>query len=241
MASAFIFDMDDTLVAFDIISRKTWMEVCAAFADENSGLPQADLLYRTIRQESGRFWGDPEQNRIGRLDIEEARRQIVKTAFRKLGLQDMNTAARLADESSALRLQNMYLLPGAEDVLNTLIALGYKLALLTNGDSKIQRWKIGRFGLEKFFPLIFIEGEMGFGKPDKRAFHTVLDALGVHAREAVMVGDNYDWEMAPAIELGITTVWHNYRGMRSRPDGSREPDFTIDDITKLPTLLDNFN
>jgi len=238
VASAVIFDMDDTLVAFDIVSEKTWLEVCSAFAAVMAPSVSAETLYRAIREESGRFWGDPERHRIGRLDIEEARRRIVRAAVDSLGIRDTKTAVALADESSARRLANMHILPGAEEVLQTLASRGYRLALLTNGDSRIQRWKIKRFGLERYFPFIFIEEEQGFGKPDERAFLAALAALGVPARDAVMVGDNYAWEMEPALRLGITTVWHNYRGMRSRPEGSPEPDYTIGDIAELLGVLE---
>ena len=238
MIKSVIFDMDDTLVAFDMVSEKTWMEVCLEIAPALRPPAAAETLYRTIREESGRFWSDPQRNKRGRLDIEGARREVVRAAFAGLGRSDMETADALADANSARRLANMQFLPGAEEILAALTARGIRLLLLTNGDSRIQRGKISRFGLEKYFPHILIEEELGFGKPDERAFLAALKLLGTEARETVMVGDNYAWEMEPALRLGITAVWHTCGGLRERPPGSPEPDYTIAEIAELPGVLE---
>ena len=239
MINLIIFDLDDTLAAFDIVSEKTWKEVCDDFEarEETPGI--SETLYNEIRRASRIFWSDPARNREGRLDIEQARRDVVRRVFGDLGLRDMRKADGIADHHSELRLRNMYLLPGTEETLETLAGSGLRLVLLTNGDSRIQRWKIARFGLEKHFSHILIEEEMGFGKPDERAFFTAMEKAGTAPAESMMVGDNYEWEMAPALRLGITAVWHNYGNMRHRPPGSPDPDYTIESITRVPEIAEN--
>ena len=55
------------------------------------------------------------------------------------------------------------------------------LGLVTNGAAAPQRAKIDRFDLARFFDVIVVEGEAGFGKPDRRVFERALGALGVDA------------------------------------------------------------
>ncbi len=48
------------------------------------------------------------------------------------------------------------------------------LGLVTNGAAAAQRAKIERFELARFFDVIVVEGEAGFGKPDPRVFERAL-------------------------------------------------------------------
>ena len=47
----------------------------------------------------------------------------------------------------------------------------------------------------------------GTPKPDPAMFIAALDALGVTVAEAVMVGDDLDKDVAPALALGMRAVW----------------------------------
>jgi putative hydrolase of the HAD superfamily len=46
----------------------------------------------------------------------------------------------------------------------------------------------------------------GLAKPDPRLFMRVLEAARVDPAGAVMIGDSYDKDIAPAAELGMGTV-----------------------------------
>jgi putative hydrolase of the HAD superfamily len=81
--------------------------------------------------------------------------------------------------------------------------------LLTNGCSIFQRRKLERFALEGHFELILIEGELGFGKPDRRVFERALGFFACRARDACMVGDNLSADIAGAQGAGIRGVWHD--------------------------------
>ena len=54
-------------------------------------------------------------------------------------------------------------------------------------------------------------------KPDPMAFRLVLDTLGVQPVHALMVGDNEDFDIAPAKALGMQTCWVDPAG-RSHAD-----------------------
>ena len=187
---AVIFDLDDTLVAFDEVSVPSWHQVCREYTQTGSG-KMAQRIFEAIKTHSDWYWDDDARHREGRLDLKTARRAIVSAAFKELGLPPAE-AVFLADRSSAVRMENMYLYPGVESTLQALCDMRFELALLTHGESATQREKIERFGLGKYFSHIFIEGEIGSGKPDHEAYRKALAAIGVSPEETYMVKNNIE-------------------------------------------------
>ena len=229
---AVIFDLDDTLVAFDLVTESTWRQVCDEYAAANPAHPAA-AVYDAVTSESHWYWSDEERHRVGRNDIVAARRGIVKSAFEKHGLP-LHDAVKVADRYSTLRLENMYVLPGAKETLSLLSDRQIPLGLITNGDSETQRSKIDRFGLGRYFKEILIEGEVGFGKPDRRIFELAVSRFGVTPGQMLMVGDNLKWDVAGPQSVGMRGIWFDVRGKGLPPDSTVEPDAII---TLVPQLL----
>lgn len=99
----------------------------------------------------------------------------------------------------------------------------YKLAVLSNGDSKSQHSKITKVGIKQYFDEVLVSGDIGIHKPDKRIFEYVADKLNVKLEECLMVGDVFSSDILGAINAGITPVWiledterpaHFYKGYR---------------------------
>lgn len=236
MIDAILFDLDDTLVAFDAVTEPSWIQVCDEFANK-TGLVKSELLRQTITKHSNRYWSDEERHRIGRLDIEETRRKLVSLAFEELALP-IDEAVRLADRYSSVRLDNMYVFPETDKTLSYLRSHDIKLALVTNGDSLNQRKKIDRFNLERFFDNIFIEGEMGFGKPDERVFTRALESCHSEAEGTLMVGDNLKWDVAGPQALGIRGVWYDRKQKGLPVDSSIKPFRIIENLSQVIPILE---
>ncbi len=64
-----------------------------------------------------------------------------------------------------------------------------------------------RVGLEQYIDGYFCKANLGIGKGSPEFFHKIVQQLGVNYHEVVMVGDNYDNDIGPAIEAGINAVW----------------------------------
>lgn len=230
-----IFDLDDTLVAFDAVSLPSWHQVCREYTQTKRGT-SARKIFATIKKHSDWYWDDETRHREGRLDIKAARRAIVSAAFSELKLPPED-AVRLADRYSAVRLDNMYLYPGVEPTLQALRDRRFTMALLTNGESATQREKIERFGLGKYFSHIFIEGEIGSGKPGQEIYRKALSDMGASPEETYMVGDNIEWDIAPPQALGISGIWYDSDGAGLPPDAPAVPFRTILSITELLDIL----
>lgn len=227
-----LFDLDDTIVSFDQHSTPAWRQVCEAAAT-STGQSAADL-YREIQRVADVYWSDPERHRLGRLDLDNTRRRLVREAFTNLGV-DVALADPLTDTFIALREERMQVFPGAKE---TLVALAERcrLALITNGESHKQRAKIERFGLGPLFERIFIEEETGFGKPDPRVFRHVLEEMATTADACWMIGDNLSWDIAAPQALGIFAVWNDWRGKGLPVGGTVKPDLVIRSIVELVSL-----
>jgi putative hydrolase of the HAD superfamily len=232
LPKAILLDLDDTILADDSITEKAWQAACNRFSSLVGGI-KADELYAAIAEAARNYWADPEQHRRGRLDLIQARREVVSLAFIRLGLQAHQVAIELADSYSAEKERLIFPRPGSIETLRILKEKGLRLALLTNGGSTLQRKKIDRFGLETYFDAIFIESEFGAGKPEERVFRAALKKLDVTAVEAWMVGDDLARDIVGAQKVGIFSIWLDWKG-KGLPDSTWiKPDRIISSLSEL--------
>lgn len=87
-------------------------------------------------------------------------------------------------------------------------AAGYTTAVLTNGTDGIPA-EVASFGLHDRVDAVFSSHEIGFAKPDVRAFRHVLDALDLDGPE-VFFTDDSERKLAGAEELGMRV--HHFTG-----------------------------
>ncbi len=85
----------------------------------------------------------------------------------------------------------------------------YKLGIITNGYSTVQREKIRMAGVTDYFRDIIVSGEEAFEKPDERIFLLSCKRLEVEPEEAVYVGDYYPNDVAGALKAKIMPIWIN--------------------------------
>ncbi|WP_334163553.1 HAD family hydrolase [Phenylobacterium sp.] len=227
---AILFDLDETIISF---GRRPLLllEVAETFgSDLGDATPQqiAEAMEARFRW----FWSDENRHRQWRFRLEAARIEVARLVFRDLGAP-AGLARPFAERFHAYREAQAAFFPGALEALDTLKARGVRLALVTNGDAAPQRAKVERFELAPRFDHVQIEGEHGFGKPEERAYLHALQALGVGPRDAWMVGDNLEWEVAAPQRMGIYAIWHDHLGEGLPPDSPVRPDRIIRSIAEL--------
>ena len=142
----------------------------------------------------------------------------------------------MARRYSTLRDAAISLFPMALSVLGRLREHGVKLGLLTNGSTDKQWAKIRQFALARFFDHIQVEGDVGFGKPDLRAFRRALAALDVAPDEAWMVGDNLVWDIRGAQQAGIYAIWIDVHGSGPDAEDGVTPDQVVASLAELLQL-----
>lgn len=137
------------------------------------------------------------------------------------------------------------------DVLRELIELrkrrrgALKLGLLSNADeSEIKNWS--RSPISDLFHSACFSCEIGYSKPAKEAYASILDRLGVAASSSIYVGDGGHDELRGARNAGFGLVV--FMGRFVARNGSRtseeikalqgSADATLMDMHEFPELLD---
>jgi putative hydrolase of the HAD superfamily len=226
-----LLDLDDTIIEFSGSAGTCWRDVCLRFAPACGVAPER--LLRTLDAYRAWFWSDPERHRVGRLDMAAARRQVVGETLRRLGIERPAIVGEMADAFAEARAAALRLFPEAIGVLKWLRDRGIKLALITNGESGEQRAKLERFALSPYFDHIQVEGEFGAGKPAARVFEHALFKVGAGPAEAWMVGDNLEWDVKGAQQVGILGVWRDVAGIGLPSPSPAQPDRIIRSLTEL--------
>jgi putative hydrolase of the HAD superfamily len=228
-----LVDLDDTLLDYSGGVDECWTAACETVAGPNGVDPV--LLVESVRKARRWFWDDPERHRRERVNMLGAWTKIVAEGLAQLGSPNPALAAAVAEDFAARRWEVMRLFPGVEDTLGRLRDRGVRMALVTNGDKSQQRRKIERYDLARFFDVILIEGEFGAGKPEEAVYRHVLERLRVPAREAWMVGDHFEFDVAAPQRLGLRGIWVD------RERGGVPPAATVQPhrvILEFPEILD---
>jgi putative hydrolase of the HAD superfamily len=252
MKPVIIFDLDDTLILQDLITRRS-VDFCTAFL----GL-DPERFWQTFQEASQKafknlssyswcqsigisaqegLWGNfggaaPELNDL-RRDVSGYRFNAWSTALASFGFSDPDLARSISEDFASLRGRRYYAFPDAARVLRTL-APEYELAILTNGAPELQWSKVHACGLEPFFSSITVSGDYGIGKPDPRLFD-VVRAKHPGSKSFLMVGNSPHSDIRGAHNAQMPCVW--FVQGDEPPDAGVHPDGTIRSLSELPGLL----
>ncbi len=98
----------------------------------------------------------------------------------------------------------------AQPLLERLTGLGLAVVIATNPlfplEATQQRLDWAGLGSHTFSLITHI-GEMHFAKPMPHYYEEILARVGVEADEAIMIGDNFENDILPALAAGINTFW----------------------------------
>lgn len=253
---ALLLDLDDTLMAdghaIDEALAAAWSTVASSPAVD----PRAAAV--TVRAEARALWRTgPYHAAAQELGVSSweplwaALRQAVPgvpglgewlpgyraEAWRRALVRleaDLALAAPLSARFREERLARCAPFPGVAALLRELRGR-LRLAVVTNGMPELQREKLRASGLAELVDVVVVSGDVGTAKPDPRVFAAALDALGVPAAAAVMVGDNLARDVGGAAALGMRTVWVS--GGRTLPEDGARPSAVVEHASLLETAL----
>ncbi len=99
---------------------------------------------------------------------------------------------------------------GSVEMLKELKKRGYKLGMITNGNSLLQNTKLDSAGIRELFDMSVVSDDIGIWKPDKRIFEYGMDKLGVTKEQSLYVGDHPINDVQGALGAGMKVIWMNY-------------------------------
>ena len=97
-----------------------------------------------------------------------------------------------------------------EDAVDTILELkkrGYKVGILTNGESHSQRSKVVSTGLIDLVDALTISGETDTRKPEPEIFRLTAEKLGLKPEECAFVGDMFKNDVYGAHRAGMLPIW----------------------------------
>ena len=115
----------------------------------------------------------------------------------------------------------------------------YLLGLVSNYYGNVEA-VLKELSLKKNFTSIVDSTVIGIRKPDEKIFEVALNELDVNPTEAIVIGDSYSNDIAPAKLLGCDTIWINNKGWKN-PDEIGSANKIINSIKELPAILKEFN
>jgi 2-phosphoglycolate phosphatase len=129
-------------------------------------------------------------------------------------------------------LENTHLLPGAQEVLETLHGRGIKLAVATNKFGPSSREILRNFRLDGLFAAILGDTDVTRNKPHPEALLRAMERMGVGGAEAIMVGDT-EIDILAAQNAGIP-VFAIATGTQTREELEKaRPDVILEKLTDL--------
>ncbi len=208
-------DMDDTLIDTEGGVFKRFEDATRALREIRPEIDPADIQ----RSADSVLAVDPHGGRLA-------------TFISNLGITD-------TDEIEFVRaayFQTMTDVDLFEDVHDILAALRqrFRLAIITNGPSDLQRRKVAAFDFEHRVDWIVISGEVGVDKPHRAIFDHTLKLAGVEPARAAHVGDSLLADVAGANNAGVLPIWLETHFPRSQPTGDEyTPAVTIQHVREL--------
>jgi putative hydrolase of the HAD superfamily len=171
-------------------------------------------LWTTSPERSARFWKDVYARMLETLGLPGAD-----------GLRD-RLYATFTD------LTNYALFDDVEPMLDAVAGPGVVLGIVSNFEAWLEDL-LAHLDVRDRFPVRAISGIEGVEKPDAAIFERALHRAGVAAEDAAYVGDNPEFDVAPALAIGMTPVLIDRRGRFPEHEGLR-----ITDLRSLVAILE---
>lgn len=211
---AVIFDLDGTLVNNRASFAKAYQAICE----------KHPALF------------DPQSAETEQLMVDFYLSAFSQEAYERL---EKSVLPQTLPEREAFRMEwgmayasNAVTLPGARETITYLHSRGYKVGLLTNGNSARQWAKIYSSGLFTCFDSIVVSGDQPFEKPDPAIYRLSLSELGVTAEEALFVGDTVETDINGANNAGMDSLW-----LTKQKENTAGATYLAEDVTFLTRIL----
>jgi phosphoglycolate phosphatase len=137
------------------------------------------------------------------------------------------------------KLDHTTVYPGITEALaaiqNSGNGMPRKLAVLSNKPVNPSRAIVEALGLREFFAQVYGGNSFATKKPDPEGARKLLDELGVHAEQAVIVGDSHT-DIETGRNAGLWTIAVTY-GFAPHTLDEANPDVVLDHPQELATVF----
>ncbi len=220
--SVIYFDIDGTLVDYEADSCHAFGKARDHAVESHPALAESLTVdtFRRARDATYIQFGDTG------LPPKDWYTECMRLALESVGVFDFALAQRMGELYGLFRNTTLEEFEDALEVVPKL-ANSYKLGLISNGSSKLQKLEIGQF-----FTYSVFARDIGHEKPSPEIFVASAEIAGCGMGEILYVGDGQHTDILGASNAGIEMVWIN-RIHAKLLQGIPPPDHEIHDLREI--------
>jgi YjjG family noncanonical pyrimidine nucleotidase len=210
----------DTLLDLQAAMRKALTATCRRYLSQKTDLEAFTQFFKPM---NAGLWDRYAEGGLTAFQLRLLRFEHVVARYH-LSVASHEIAAFFED----VMAQNCSWLPKAFDAMQELSAR-FKIGLITNGFSSVQKPRFVNSGLSELCDAIVISEDVGLTKPSKEIFALALDQLGLHARHTIMVGDSLTTDYKGSLSTGLDFCYINKSG-DAMPVGWPTPAYNLPSV-----------
>jgi putative hydrolase of the HAD superfamily len=226
---AVFFDAGETLVH----PHPTFPDLFATILAREGYDVDAETIRRRIHVVSDRFSKAARENELWTTTAEKSRafwHDVYGIFFEHLGITNADGLIDVVYREFT-DVANYALFDDVVPVLEELRAAGARLGVISNFEEWLE-WLLERLGVRPFFEVRVISGVEGLEKPDPAIFRLAASRAGVALERSAYVGDNPEFDVEPALRVGMFPVLIDRRDRYPDAKGTR-----IRSLDELPEVL----
>ena len=200
------FDLDHTLWDFDKNSNLTFIKIFKL----NKLEIDIDVFLEAYHPINTNYWNLYRKNKISK---EKLRFYRLADTFKKLKIEVGDSMIKKLSFDYIDYLSDFnHLIPGAIEILEYL-ENKYSMHIITNGFKEVQKKKLEKSTIAKYFKTITISEEVGYKKPSPIIFDYALKKANAINSNSLMIGDSYQVDILGAINVGVNAILFNYHNI----------------------------
>ena len=134
--------------------------------------------------------------------------EVIRKLYRDKGVNaDSQMVAKTAWEFRRASTTHLRLYAGAKELLASLKAHGKQVVLLSNAQHLFTVPELEMLGIRDLFDEIFISSDCGVKKPDPVFYYAAIRRMGLHAKDCLMTGNDFECDILAAKAVGMDTFY----------------------------------
>lgn len=225
---AVFFDLDNTLLDHSKTEMEAKKEIYKMYRKIFKDVTFEDFHEAYVKH-NNRLWDLLTEEKITK---EYLRLHRVKDSLEELNLNS-EKSLEISCKYIEIYSQGFHLIEGAIEVLEEL-KNEFQLGIITNGFDEVQKIKLEKTGLAKYFQSVVCSEDVGKMKPHPSIFDFAVKSLNSKTDESIYIGDNYLTDIVGGKDFGMKTVYLNPKNNVVKDSVA---DFEIKDIKEVLSIL----
>ena len=221
MIKAVIFDLDNTLVDFMKMKRRSIEEAIPAMIDAGLKITEDDAnrVIDEIYKEQG-------------IEYQQVFDVFLQRVIQKIDYKILSAgivAYRRAREASLIPYPHVY------PTLHKLMKMGIKMGILSDAPGKEAWLRLAYLNFHHIFDIVVTFEDTGERKPNPAPFIMILKKMNVAASQTLMLGDWAERDIVGAANVGMKTAFARYGDTFNTVQ--HNADYELNDISELVDII----